>query len=113
MKKLLIFIMCMTLFALACTDSPKLNLLIVTGGHGFEREQFFSLFDSFSDMIYEEVVQPHANTLYDAQEIDKYDVSILHARATTWKFRKESLRCFTKRRKDISQTKYIFRTDRI
>jgi type 1 glutamine amidotransferase len=52
--------------------------MIVTGGHGFEREAFFSLFDSFDDMTYEEVVQPHANTLYASQEIDKYDVLVFY-----------------------------------
>jgi type 1 glutamine amidotransferase len=78
MKKLLFYLMFMTLYTLSCTDSPKLNLLIVTGGHGFERDAFFSIFNSFSDIDYEEVVHPHANTLYAAQEIDNYDVLVFY-----------------------------------
>ncbi|MBN1220887.1 MAG: ThuA domain-containing protein [Anaerolineae bacterium] len=35
--------------------------LIVTGGHEFERDAFFDMFNSFSDIDYEEIVQPEAN----------------------------------------------------
>jgi type 1 glutamine amidotransferase len=33
----------------------------VTGGHRFERDAFFNMFNSFSNIEYEEIVQPEAN----------------------------------------------------
>ena len=62
----------------ACSGSPHLNLLIITGGHDFERDAFISMFDSFSDMEYKEVTQPQANTLYADQKINEFDVLIFY-----------------------------------
>jgi len=78
MKNLLLYIMCMMLFNLTCTDSSKLRLLVVTGGHSFERDAFFSMFNSFSDIEYKEIVQPQANTLYATSEINKFDVLVFY-----------------------------------
>lgn len=56
----------------------KLELLIVTGGHEFEREAFFKLFGQIENVSYHEVVQPAANALYATPEILKYDVLLFY-----------------------------------
>jgi type 1 glutamine amidotransferase len=61
-----------------CTDKPKINTLIITGGHGFERDAFFGMFDSFSDITYKEIQQPQANDIYAAEEIESVDVLIFY-----------------------------------
>jgi uncharacterized protein len=70
MKRLLPFIILLaTLFA-GCSQKQEINLLLITGGHGFEREQFFSMFDSFKNVVHTEAVHPNANRFY-AEELAK------------------------------------------
>jgi type 1 glutamine amidotransferase len=64
--------------AVACSDSVKMQVLVITGGHAFERAAFFEMFDSFPDMVYDEVVQPQANDIYASPDIDKYDVIVFY-----------------------------------
>jgi type 1 glutamine amidotransferase len=42
-------------------SAKKLNILVVTGGHDFDRESFFEMFDSFQDISYTELKHPEAN----------------------------------------------------
>jgi uncharacterized protein len=42
-------------------SAKKLNVLIVTGGHDFDRQSFFEMFDSFPDISYTELKHPEAN----------------------------------------------------
>ncbi|NQT81819.1 DUF1080 domain-containing protein [bacterium] len=64
--------------ALAAETPPKVNVLVVTGGHPFEREEFFSLFEGYDDISYKEAVQPEANKMIESGEADKYDVLVLY-----------------------------------
>lgn len=54
----------------------KIRLLIVTGGHGFERDPFFAMFKSYPDMTFMEVKQPEALKWYAPQKSDEYDVMV-------------------------------------
>jgi len=58
--KLLILIV---LIILSMTVSAKkLHVLVVTGGHDFDRKSFFEMFDSFQEISYTELKHPEANS---------------------------------------------------
>jgi uncharacterized protein len=48
------------IFASMVVSAKKLNILVVTGGHDFDRVSFFAMFDSFQDISYTELKQPEA-----------------------------------------------------
>lgn len=73
MRFILIFIMTAGL-VLYCTQQQNINVLVITGGHGFEREQFFATFDSFDNITHAEVVHPHANQYYTEDKAKDIDV---------------------------------------
>lgn len=52
----------------------KINMLIVTGGHGYERSSFYDVFNKISFISYDTLVQPHANAFMASADTDKYDV---------------------------------------
>lgn len=56
----------------------KVRALVVTGGHGFQREPFFAMFDSFADIEWREVQHPQANDMYAPEQRDSYDVIVLY-----------------------------------
>ncbi len=57
---------------------PDLSLLIVTGGHGFERDAFFAMFDALGGVEWSEVAHPQANDSYAPEVADTYDVLVLY-----------------------------------
>ena len=42
-------------------SAKKISILIVTGGHEFDRVSFFEMFDSFQEISYRELQHPEAN----------------------------------------------------
>ena len=54
------------------------NILIITGGHDFEKESFFEMFNSFSDVNYDTVVQPAGNEMLENPMISKYDALVFY-----------------------------------
>jgi len=59
LRKLLI--LSLLIIASMSGSAKKLNILIVTGGHDFDRKSFFEMFDSFQDISYTELKHPEAN----------------------------------------------------
>lgn len=59
------------------TNKP-IRILIVTGGHDFEREPFFAMFQSFGDVTYEEVQHPQAHARLTPEAAKSYDVIVLY-----------------------------------
>ena len=58
---------------------PKpVRALIVTGGHDFEREPFFQMFQSFEDVTSEEVQHPNAHARLAPEAAGGYDVVVLY-----------------------------------
>jgi type 1 glutamine amidotransferase len=55
-----------------------LAVLLVTGGHDFERPQFAALFDSLEGVTWREVTHPDANGLYTVEACETYDVLVLY-----------------------------------
>lgn len=54
----------------------KLRLLIITGGHEFEREEFFQVFSGHPDIVWKEVVQPESANWFAPDKADQYDAML-------------------------------------
>jgi len=77
---LLLIISSFMILFISCTTQPQKNLkvLIVTGGHDFEKTEFFAMFESFPAITHAEVVHPKANQMYASPEIDAYDAIVFY-----------------------------------
>jgi len=59
-------------------SAKKLNILIVTGGHDFDRQSFFEMFDSFQDISYTELKHPEANLLLGTIDPKTFDAVVFY-----------------------------------
>jgi type 1 glutamine amidotransferase len=65
--------------SLAQGGEGRTQVLLVTGGHAFERDLFFEMFDAFgADITYTHVEQPAAHALFDPARAAKYDVFVMY-----------------------------------
>lgn len=60
------------------TSAKKLNVLIVTGGHNFDRESFFKMFDSFGGVSYTELKHPEANLQLGTIDPKTFDAVVFY-----------------------------------
>jgi type 1 glutamine amidotransferase len=58
--------------------AAKKNILIVTGGHEFDREAFFNLFKSFGDVTFEERVHPLGDNALSISWCKPFDVLLFY-----------------------------------
>lgn len=65
-------------FAGKCLAQSEQKILIITGGHDFEREAFFKIFKEMPGVEYQELVQPEANGLWDSTLMDQFDVFLFY-----------------------------------
>jgi len=79
MKQLqgLLFLSLMILSSIS-VSAKKLNVLIVTGGHGFDRKSFLEMFDSFKNISYRELEQPEANLQLGTIDPKTFDVVVFY-----------------------------------
>jgi uncharacterized protein len=56
----------------------KIRVLLVTGGHGFEKEPFFKLFKDNPDITYQAVEHPNAYGMFKAEKASQYDVIVTY-----------------------------------
>lgn len=54
------------------------KVLVVTGGHPFEREPFFQMFSGFKEIQWDSAEQPQANVLLASEKAFQYDVIVLY-----------------------------------
>lgn len=59
-------------------NKKSLKVLIITGGHGFEREAFFEMFKSYENITYQEVKHPMANQYLSEQLARYFDVLVFY-----------------------------------
>jgi len=60
------------------TSAKKLNVLIVTGGHDFDRISFFEMFDSFQNISYTELKHPEANLQLGKIDLKTFDAVVFY-----------------------------------
>ncbi|MBA4408655.1 MAG: ThuA domain-containing protein [Bacteroidota bacterium] len=75
LKFLLISILIFTYFP---ASAKKLNVLIVTGGHDFDRKSFFEMFDSFQEISYTELKHPEANLQLGTISLKTFDAVVFY-----------------------------------
>ncbi len=83
MKKLILALaLCLTLGITLTTNmvlaADPIRVLIVTGGHEFERDPFFAAFKSMEGITCEEVQHPKFHERLKAEAAQKYDVILLY-----------------------------------
>ncbi len=59
-------------------QEEKISVLIVSGGHEFEQQQFYQIFNSIASITYDTLVQPRANEVIASPEIQRYDVLVFY-----------------------------------
>jgi type 1 glutamine amidotransferase len=68
----------------ACASAParaparKLEVLVVTGGHGFKAQPFFRMFEENPDIHYVTAKQDQAAEAYERADLDRFDVVVLY-----------------------------------
>ena len=73
---LISIIMCYSLNS--ALSANKQNILIVTGGHDFDRKAFFEMFDSFKSLSYKELLHPEANLLLGTIDLSSFDAVVFY-----------------------------------
>ena len=58
--------------------SQKIRVLVVTGGHAFEKEPFFKQFQDNPDITYQAVEHPNAHAMLKAEAAKQYDVIVMY-----------------------------------
>ncbi|NLP10043.1 ThuA domain-containing protein, partial [bacterium] len=56
----------------------KRTVLILTGGHDFDRDAFFRMFKSFGNVAYEERVHPLSENAYTAEWCKRFDAVVFY-----------------------------------
>jgi type 1 glutamine amidotransferase len=59
-------------------DPEKINIVVVTGGHDFEHDPFFTLFQGYDDIQYVEAAQKDHSELFEDISNWNYDVIVLY-----------------------------------
>ncbi len=54
----------------------KIRVLIVTGGHDFQRKEFFATFNAYPDVAWQEVKHPDAEKWFAPDKASGYDVMV-------------------------------------
>ena len=66
------------LFVSFSASAGKLKILIVTGGHDFDRVSFFQMFDSFKNLSYAELVHPEARVQLGTIDLASFDAVVFY-----------------------------------
>jgi type 1 glutamine amidotransferase len=81
MKHLLVICLLSLLasFTVAAERAEKIKVLVVTGGHGFEREPFFKIFQDNPEITFTEAVHGKGSaTAFERDDLTNFDVVVLY-----------------------------------
>ena len=78
MKRFRLLMLSIFLIVSVSTSAKKLNVIVVTGGHNFDRESFFEMFDSFKGFSYTELKHPEANLQLGTIDPKTYDAVVFY-----------------------------------
>src|ERR1044071_3351534 len=59
-------------------SGDKIRVLMVTGGHDFEKEPFFKMFKDNPDITYQAFEHPNAHRWLKVDVANRYDVLVLY-----------------------------------
>ena len=68
----------MFMFAGYGATAGKIKILIVTGGHTFDRDPFFEMFDSFGNLTWTELVHPEAREQLKSIDLETFDAVVFY-----------------------------------
>ncbi len=74
-------VLCLLLLGLTVSYGAapgKIRVLLFTGGHDFEQDAFYQLFQGHDDIEYTEVIQPRANDAFTNGAVQRYDVLVFY-----------------------------------
>lgn len=75
----LVLAVCLAAIAIPAAEPGKTKVLVVTGGHGFEREPFLDLFARNPDIAFTHAAHSGTNaTVYEREDLLSYDVLVLY-----------------------------------
>jgi type 1 glutamine amidotransferase len=75
--RILLTLGCLTVAAQAA-DATKIKALIITGGHGFEKEPFFKVFKDNTEIAFTTATQGKSSEAYEREDLFTYDIVILY-----------------------------------
>jgi len=79
MKQLQKFLILSILILVSISVSAKkLHILVVTGGHDFDRKSFFEMFDSLQEISYNELKHPEANIQLGTIDPKTFDAVVFY-----------------------------------
>jgi len=79
MKTQTVLTFLIVLLYVSCNASAgKLKILIVTGGHDFDRVSFFEMFDSFNNLSYTELLHPEARVQLGSIDPASFDAVVFY-----------------------------------
>src|SRR5688572_17264882 len=64
--------------SVAAADAPKLKVLVVTGGHGFQRDAFFQVFKDNPEITFSEAKHTKDANGYERDDLLSHDVVVLY-----------------------------------
>src|SRR6185436_8176025 len=72
------FLSLLTAVAISLECHAKLDVLVITGGHGFERDAFFDLFKANSEITFTEAKHNKDADAYQRDDLLNHDVLVLY-----------------------------------
>lgn len=76
--RILIFLICIASMHFSFVPTKKIKVLVVTGGHDFDHQSFYSIFNSIPSITFDSIVQPQANEIIASPAVNKYDVLVFY-----------------------------------
>lgn len=73
-----LLILCVLSMISISLSAKKMNVIVITGGHDFDRKSFFELFDSYNDLTYSELKHPEANLQLGQLDLKSFDAVVFY-----------------------------------
>lgn len=73
-----LLILCVLLITSVSLSAKKLNVVVITGGHDFDRKPFFEMFGSFDEFTYTELKHPEAYLQLGRLDLKSLDAVVFY-----------------------------------
>lgn len=73
-----LLILCVLSMVSISLSAKKLNGIVITGGHDFDRDSFFEMFNSYNDLVYTELKHPEANLQLGRLDLNSFDAVVFY-----------------------------------